>query len=201
MMRLLARPAIAQPNFFKQKSYDGFTLIEMIIVLFFAVILITVLFSLYDWHSKYYYYQQALVRVTGSSRASVGTLQDYLSQANQILPSASVNGMSYTSATSSLVAQLPAIDSSGAALPGKYDKVAFYSTGSSFYLQLEPDPASSRAKLNKILSDSLQSVAFSYNNASSSLVTQVTVDFLSQLQVKSQIVSSNLKQNIYLFNY
>ena len=128
-------------------------------------------------------------------------MQAYVSQANLVLVSATVNGTTYTSSANTLVLQMPAINSSGSTISNKYDKVAFYPSGTNFYIQLEPDAASSRKKLNKILSDSLQSVTLTYDNASYALVTKVTVNFLSQLQVKAQTVQSNLVQNMYLLNY
>jgi Tfp pilus assembly protein PilE len=184
-----------------EKYGAGFTLIELIVVLFFAGILIAVLFNLYDWHGKVYSYQQALVRVSTSNRQTIATMQAYTSQANRLLSSASVNGTTYTTASGTLVMQLPTIDAGNNIVSSKWDKAAFYASGSNFYLQFEPDPSSSRKKLNKILNDSLSSVVFTYNNASTSLVTKVSVTLQSSLTLKQQVVTGSLVQDMYLLNY
>jgi len=186
----------------KMKSKEpGFTLIETVIVVFFITLLLLVLFNLYDWHSKIYNYQQALTRVSTSARTTLTTMDSYVSQSNLVLASASVNGTTYTSSANTLVLQLPSVDSSGNILAGKSDKAAFYPSGSNFYIQVEPNASSTRTRLNKILSDSLQSISLTYNDASFPQVTEVTVNFKAQLQVKSQTVTSNLLQNMYLLNY
>jgi len=184
-----------------KKSGAGFTLIELMLVLFFTGILITVVFSLYDWHNKIYYYQQGLVQTSASSRTAVTTMQTYVAQANQVLASASVSGTTYTTSANTLVLQLPAIDSSNNIVSGKWDEAAFYPSGSNFYFRLEPDAASSRRQTYKLLSDSLSSISLTYDNATMSMVKEVTVNFKNQLQVKNQTVTSNLQQNMYLANY
>lgn len=183
------------------RSSTGFTLIEIMMVLFFAGILMVVIFNLYDWYNKLYNYQQGLVRVTTGSRTAVQTLQSYVSQSKAVLASASVNGTTYSSSTTTLVTQLPSIDSSNNLVAGKWDKAVFYASGPNFYLQVEPDPASSRLKLYKLLSDSLQSLSFGYNNADFSQVSKVTVNFQAALQVRDQKVISNLQQDMYLLNF
>lgn len=194
-------PDLSRQRFLSVTNGSGFTVIEMAIVLFFAGILITVLFGLYDWHAKYYNYQQALVRVSGSSRTALQTMQSYVAQSSQVLAAATVNGSNYSSSANTLVLQLPATDASGNTIAGKSDKAAFYPSGGNFYFQLEPDPASSRKNLYKLLSDSLQTVSFTYNNASFPLVTKVSVNLLNQLKVKDQLIKSNLQENMYLLNH
>ena len=179
----------------------GFTLIEIVIVLFFSGILLVALFGLYDWHSKVYNYQQALVRVSTTNRQAVSTMQGYVSQAIQVLTSATINGTAYTTGSGTLVLQLPSVDSSNNAITGKYDNVAFYSSGKNFYMQLQPDASSSRVKTYKLLGDSLSSVTFTYNNATYSLVTEVSVSFQSSQKVNQQTVTSGLQQDMYLLNF
>lgn len=184
-----------------KRKISGFTLVEAVIVIFIISLLLLVLFSLYDWHSKVYTYEQAQVRVTGSTRASMDLLALDISQAYRVLASASVNGTNYNSDASNIVLQLPSVDSSGAIIAGKWDYAAFYSSGQNFYVTTQLDASSMRQNINKNLSDSLSSLVFTYNNADFNLVKKVTVDLTAAVTVRNQTPTSHLTQDIYLKNY
>lgn len=185
----------------KENTRAGFTLIEVIMVLFFAGILITVLFGIYDWHSKIYYYQQALVRVSTSARSTVQAMQFYTSQANRVLASASVNGAVYSSGADTVVMQLPSTDADNNVLAGKWDKAVFYLSESNLYMRLEPDALSSRSGIYKLLAENVSGFTITYNNADFNQVTAVTINLSCQLLIKNQLATSSFRQNIYLKNY
>ncbi len=182
-------------------SRPGFTLIEVIMVLFFAGILMTVLFMLYDWHSKIYSYQQAMVRSASAVRAAFGELNQYAAQAGAVLASASIGGTVYNSDAQTLVLQLPAADAGGNILAGRSDLAVFYLSGSNLYFKLRPDPQSFRQPLDKLLAEGVASLIFSYNNPDFILVKRIDVDMSSSQQAKQQTVTSHLRQNIDLKNY
>ncbi len=183
------------------KNNQGFTIIEILIVLFFAGILLVVLFNIYDWHGKVYSYQQAFIRVSSANRTAISNIQSYVSQSYRVYSSASVNGITYNTGADTLVLQMPALDTNNSIIFGKWDKVAFYPDGSNFYMQLEPDPSSRRTKINKILSDTLLSVVFIYNDTDMDNVNNVRVTFKSSKQVKDQIITQGMDQSMYLLNY
>lgn len=185
------------------KNSAGFTLIEVMVVTVLFVLIIAGLFELYMWHGKMYDYEQALARTEGSARAAVDNMDAYISQAYRVLPSATINGNLYATATTTLVAELPAIDGSGDVLNGKWDTVAFYLTGNQLFEAVSSDPSSSRLSLVKQLSDTAESLAFTYNNTDDSQVTEVTVSLTTttQMQTTKQTVSSAVEQDIYLRNY
>lgn len=188
----------------RQNGYslaEGFTLIEVSVVLFFAGLLLVVMFNLYDWHSKIYSYQQAYVRVSTGNRQVVSTMQDYITQSYKVLSSATINGVNYTTGSDVLVLQLPALDANNNVIFGLWDKVAFYKSGFNIFIQVEPDPGSSRLNLNKILNDSVQSFVLTYNNVNLSLVNKVTLSLTSAAQARSQTVSSGMTQDMFLLNY
>lgn len=179
----------------------GFTLIEIVIVLFFSGILMVVLFNLYDWHGRVYGYQQAYVRVSSANRVSISTMQSYISQANRVLDNATINGIAYTTGIDTLVLQIPSVDESNDIISSKWDKVVFYPVNRNFYMQLEPDPVSSRRNIYKILDDTLQSVTFTYSDAIMSQVKNIVVNFISSQQVRQQTISLSMNQSMYLLNY
>ncbi len=180
-----------------KNTQGGFTLIEIIIVIFVTVILLMGFFSLYDWHGKIYNYQQALVRVSGSSRDATQSIFYYTDQAYRVLASSG----SYTSGAQTLILHVPAVTAAGDPVSGKWDTVIFYTSGSRLFVLIQPDAASTRRAGLKQLSDTLQSLTFSYNDPDFTQVTQVSLDITTSLQVKEQTITSRLTQDMYLKNY
>ncbi len=183
------------------KSGGGFTIIEVMMVSFFSVLILGALFALFGWHGTIYNYEQALVRVTSSGRDALQNVFSYTSQAHRVVDSASINGANYSSNSTTLVLQLSAVSSAGLVIANTWDYAVFYISGNKLIFELEADPLSTRRGLKKQLSDSVQSLSFTYNNADFDLVTQVSMDLQTQLTAKTQVVSNHLQQNAYLKNY
>src|SRR6185503_18263576 len=99
-----------------------------------------------------------------------------------------------------LVLQLPAVNASGTYVANTWDYIAFYGTGTNLYRDLEVNAASTRVGGTKLLSNSLSSITFSYNNADLSLATVVDVDLTSQTQVRQQVLTSREQQKLFLRN-
>src|SRR6185369_8230476 len=156
----------------------GFTLIEIIVVIFVTSIMLLGFLSLYEWHGKVYNYQQAVIRVSGSSRSSMQAFSLYTSQAYRVLSDSG----SYSTDINTLILQVPSINDSGDVISAKWDTVIFYKSGTNLFLLIQPDASSSRPAVNKILSDTLQSLSFNYNNANFDLITKVTVDMTNSIQ-------------------
>lgn len=177
----------------------GVTLIETVIVIGIFAALLSVIFSMYSGYMRLHTYNKAVLATAGSATIAANDLQDLVLQANRIATSATISGTVYTSDASTLVLELPSIDSSGAALAGKYDFVAFYVSGGKFYRVVSVDPASSRIPRSRTLSEAVTSVTFTYNSAIST-ANQVTIDMqLSSLSLR-QIVTHQLIQKLYVRN-
>ena len=186
-------------GFTQAPSYgaSGFTLVEMVIVLLVMAILLLGFLMLYDWHTKIYNYEVAFVRVTSASRSSLQTLSSNASQAHQVLASSS----GYSSGSQTLILQLPSVDNTGELIAGKWDTMIFYASSTNFYFSAQPDASSARPAGIKLLSDSLNSLTFTYNNADVTQATKVTVDMDNRLQVRNQTVDSHVQQDLYLKNF
>ncbi len=183
---------------YKEKlKNQGFTLVEIVVVIFVTSILLLGFFSLYEWHTKIYNYQQAVIRVSNSSRQSLQLISNYVSQGYRVLAS----GNGYNTGSSNLVLQLPSIDSSGDVVSGKWDTVVFYTGGSNLFIMVDPDPSSQRVGMNKLLSDTIVSLTFTYNNANYDLMTKVSVDMTNRVTLRNQSVTNRETGNFYLKNY
>jgi type II secretory pathway pseudopilin PulG len=181
----------------RQNNQKGFSILETVVVIFITTILLLTFYSLFDWHGKVYNYQQAIIRTSGSARDSMQYLSVYTSQSYRVLTS----GAGYNSGPDTLVLQLPAVDNSGEIIASKWDIAVFYASGTQLRLLTMPDPASSRPTLDKQLSDSLQSLVFTYNNAVFDSTTKVTADLTTSLNVRNQTAKTKLSESLYLKNY
>jgi competence protein ComGC len=188
-------------KFFHFKQYAGFTLLETMIVIFFLVLLMSVFFSLFIWHNSIYHYQESFVKVSEQGRNTLAAIQQNVNQAYRVLATSSVSGTLYTSSATTTVLQLPAIDSANSVISGKWDYVVFSLSGQNLSEIVQPDASSARQTIKKQLSDSAQSLSFTYNNNTFSQVTEVSVNFNPQINYKGHLVGNNLQQNIYLHNY
>jgi competence protein ComGC len=188
-------------KFFYFKQYAGFTLLETMIVIFFLVLLMSVFFSLFIWHNSIYHYQESFVKVSEQGRNTLAAIQQNVNQAYRVLATSSVSGALYTSSATTTVLQLPAIDSANSVISGKWDYVVFSLSGQNLSEIVQPDASSARQTIKKQLSDSAQSLSFTYNNNTFSQVTEVSVNFNPQINYKGHLVGNNLQQNIYLHNY
>ncbi len=179
----------------------GFSLIEMVIVIFLFSIILVALFTLYDRHSTIYNYEQGMVKTAGGGRTALNEITSFGQQAHHVMAAQVVNGVNYASGANTLVLQLPSANSSGSIIVGAWDYVAFYVSGTKLWETVQADPASFRKTGNKLLTDSLQGITFTYDNGNYSLVKKVSVDLQSQTTVHAELISSHLEQQIYLRNY
>lgn len=184
----------------KQKNKYGFTLVETIIVVALFVIMTTILVNFYLNFSQNFSYLQANVDVSETSGMVVSAVAGAASQADLILSSHTFSSTTYTTSSSTLVLELPSVDSYGTIITGSHDYVVFYTNGSSVYQVTQPAAGSVRTARTKQLSSNLSSLTFTYDNASLSLAQKVDVDVQTQKSVGTQSLSSHLHQQIYLRN-
>lgn len=156
--------------------------------------------NLFFIFNSIYGYQQAFMAAAGSSGASMNALEAAVLPASQALSSHNFSGTSYSSATTTLVLELPSVDSLGNIIPGANDYVAFYASSTALYRLTQAYASSVRVSGLKKLSTTLSSLSFTYDNADFTKVTNVTADIQTQAQFKQQTVQSRLREQLYLRN-
>ncbi|HUQ30311.1 MAG TPA: hypothetical protein VM103_02200 [Candidatus Paceibacterota bacterium] len=181
-------------------SRRGFTLVEVVILIGLIGLILTVLSSLFLIFNRTAKVQDALVSTAGSAGSIVNGIQAVVHPADQVLVSHAFATGTYASGTSTLVAQIPSIDSSGNVVASKEDYAVIYQTGTSVYRRIEADAASSRQTGTKLLGINSSSLTFTYDQVDFSQVASVTVDIGTQAAVKQQTFTSHLRERIYLRN-
>ena len=182
------------------KKHGGFSLLEVIIVIFISAVVVLAVFEIYITLSKTYLLQHASINASSGAAAFVNELQDMAHQADAIETSASISGTTYTSGSTTVVFELPAVNSSGDVLSNTYDYVTLYATSTNAYRVIDANASSARVDGTKKLSDVVQNLTFTYDTGTPSTATAVTIDMTTATTVKSNTVQTRLKQQVYLRN-
>lgn len=178
----------------------GFSLIETMVVLGISVAALVALVNLFLMFNAIYGYQQAFIASAGSAGTTMNALEAAILPADQVLASHAFSGDAYTSSATTLVLELPSIDSSGALIVGAKDYVAFYASGASFFRRTEAAEGSMRVSGVKTLSTTVSSISFTYDSADFTKVTNITTDLKMQATFKQQTMQSHLSGQWYLRN-
>ena len=91
--------------------------------------------------------------------------------------------------------------SSNQLIPGVYDYVVFYLTGTNMFLQIFPDSSSSRPAQTKKLASKVSGLVFTLNNADYAQVSEVTTDLTLAESVGFQNRSITISSKSKLRNY
>lgn len=199
------QPTPLRSSYGGQATYNlqpeaGFTIAELVIVVFLFAVLMLALFKLYDGHSNLFYYEQAEVAVAGSARSSLDEIQKYTLQAKYVLASHTFGSTTYSSNASTLVLQVPAVNGSGV-IVNTWDYVVFYVSGTKLYRQIEAASGSSRTSGTKLFSETILSLTYTYDNSDFTLVRQVVADIQTRSTTRTAQLNAHEQQQIYLRNY
>jgi len=178
----------------------GFTLVEILVAIGIVGILLPASIGLFIAYNDYLSYLQASIDVPQSGGAVIDAVTKAVRQSDQVLLSRSFSGTTYTSGANSLVLRLPSINSSGNILAGKYDYIAFYKNGAGIYSLTEADASSYRSSSLRTLSDTADSLVFTYDNADVTSASKVDISVQGSEQLKNQIIQSSLHQQAYFRN-
>ncbi len=180
---------------------NGFTLFEMIIVIFLMAVLLLGLLNMFDWQQKVYNLEQAEIAATGSARNAMNALTFGLAQGSAIVASRNIGGTDYSTSSSTVIVQVPSYDSSGNLISGSSDYIVYTADGVSLYQIIDPAVGSDRPASTKLLTGSLETFSLTYNNPSPTAASQVSINLTTRSYYRgNQSVTVNLQQTIFLRN-
>lgn len=179
----------------------GFSLLESVFLVGITAVALLALVNLFVIFSSLNGYQQAMLAVHGSASSAMSSFQSSVLPAKKILASRTFSGTTYSSTATSLVLELPAVDSAGAVIAGVSDYIVFYSAAGTLYRLTEVGAGSARAPGLKILSSTLRLLSFTYTGNDLSKVSSVTVDLETEASYKQQTVRVRVREQLYLRNF
>lgn len=187
-------------TFTPSKTTRAFTLVETVIVVTVSAIMFTAISVLIYNLNKTSEYQQTVLQSSGSAGMLVKEVEALTLPADAVLQTHTFSGTVRTSTSTTLVLEIPSIDSSGNIVPNAHDYAAFYTTGTDAYRVLEANISSQRVSGTKKLSSTVNSLTFSYNNTDFTQVDTITVDAQMRAQVKQELVYDHRQQQVRLRN-
>ena len=179
----------------------GFTLVETVIVIALTLMVALALATLYGNFINLSADNNAIMSTASGARSVIAETENLVSPADQVLAEHTFSDSTYASGTTTLVLELPSIDSTGASISGKYDYAVLYLTGSTTMRLLAPDAASSRVAGTKELSTAVNALSFAYDNVDFTKVREITVDVETLLMVQQEAITDEEHEQIYLRNH
>lgn len=183
------------------KRQKGFTIIEIVIVIFLFSILLLGLFTIFEWQQRIYSLEMAEMQATSGARAALNEFSESIAQAKNIITSRTVSGTTYSTSGNNLVLELPAVNASGQIIGGGNDYIIFYTNGTSLYKLIDPVNESVRVGGTKLLTDKLQNLSLTYNNGGYIQANQIDIAIITRAFYRgNQSVTVNLDQKAFLRN-
>lgn len=179
----------------------GFTLIETVIVIAFSVSMVVALTLLIYNFNKSSTYEQISLQSYSSASAVIREIEALTVPANAVLATHTFSSATYTSTPTSLVLEIPSIDSSGNIIASTHDYAAFYLVGTNMYRLLEANALSKRVSGTKKLSSTVSALTFTYGSPDFTTASTTTVDVQTRAQVKQDILSDHQREQIRLRNF
>lgn len=179
----------------------AFSLIETLIVVAVGTSMFVMLGFLLTHFNGTTAYEQAASQSSGSASTILKEIESLALPADAILASHAFSSGTYASATTTLVLEIPSLDSSGNAIANTYDYAAFYATSTSAYRLLEANALSARTSGTKLLSSTVSSLSFAYGGADLTKVGSTTVDIQTRAVVRQNVLTDHRHELIRLRNY
>ena len=178
----------------------AFTLIEVLITAALFAVLSAGIAQLYVVFGRMVSFQSLSIGASLSASSIIDAARTAGLEADRIAASHVFSGVNYTTGTTTVVFELPAVDASGSPIPSTYDYVGIYASSTAAYSIVDAAPGSARLSGQKQLTDSLVALTFTYNQADLSLATSTTIDATTTASVAEQTTYTHLRANIYLRN-
>lgn len=178
----------------RAKHQFGFTIIEVILVVFLVGILSLVVSKLLTGQEKIYQTQNMELGVTDDARSALDDIDAYVRMADALVSSQG----GYTLGSQTLILQILSINASNQIIPATFDYVIYHLNGTKINRIIVPNASSVRPSTTKTLASRVTSLTFGYDNGNPALVKNVTTSLTTQetyagIPTKSITLSSKSK--------
>lgn len=183
------------------RPQPGFTLIEVVVSLGVFTLLLLAMFNLYLTYGSLYTSQETKLTTLAGGRAALSEVSLFTVQAYRVVGNITIATTTYYSGTTTLALQLPAINSGGGIINNAWDYVVFYKSDANLYRTIQADGASVRISGTKSLTNNLQSLIFTYDNADLTQAQKVTINLTTQNRDGRQTATSSFTAELTLRNF
>lgn len=179
-----------------KKNQYGFTLLETIIATSIFVVVALVVGTLFIYHTQIYKSQEKISSFKLQKSLFSKHLRTIGESAKAVSASYNIGGNLRTSASSTIVFQVPAIDASGDIIENTYDYIALYREGANLFMETEADPASQRKDIKQKVADSVDTLFFRYDSP----VPASSNSLNGYLYLKSNKAKDSVNVGVFLRN-
>jgi prepilin-type N-terminal cleavage/methylation domain-containing protein len=181
----------------KFQTQNGFTLIELVVVIALVAITSLVLLDLFIGHNRLYQTQTSELNVTGDARTALDDISAFVRSANR----AQAVYSSFTADSQVLILQIQSVNASNQLIPATFDYAVFYLSSGNLLREVFPDATSTRAGGVKELANNVVDLEFTYNNVDFTQVTEVSTDITVEEDAGIQNRSITLSSQARLRSY
>lgn len=141
----------------RQKRRLGFTLVELQVSLFIALITLLAAMSLYIFYWRTFVIGNTVLDIYANSRVAMEMISRDVRMAAQVVSSHTP----YTTTSNCAVLKVPSIDASGNVIASHYDYITYKLQGSDLYRIVQKDSLSSRLTENRVVAHYCSALWFS----------------------------------------
>lgn len=181
-------------------TYRAFTLVETVITVALTTIIMLALANLYINFNSLYVYQQTFVATANAASNALSAIDAAVLPSDSVVASHTFTGMTLSTATTTLVLEVPSFTSTGEIISGAHDYIGFYLTGTDLYRQVAPDTGSARPAGTKRVAALVDSLEFSYDTADVTQADRISIRITTKLNTKNGPVQTSLERQVYLRN-
>lgn len=178
----------------------GFTLVETIITVSMTAVIMLALANLYINFNSLYSYQQTFVATANAASSAVGAFNAAVLPANRVLASYDFSGTTLSTATTTLVLELPSMDASGNIIAGAYDYIGFYLNDTDLYERTLANASSARTTGIKRIAPLVDSLSFEFGVTDVTQAISVSAAITTSLTRREGVVQTSLQRQFYLRN-
>ena len=183
------------------RPWGGLTLIEVVITVGVTALLVMALASIFLWFNTLYSYQGAYRSATDTVGRVLHATEEVAIPAHRVVASHAFASETYSSTATTLVVEVPSIDTDGNVIVGQYDYAVIYATDGAAYRQVERGNGSVRQAGTKKLGSNVTVLSFTYDNVDVTSAATVTIDVTSSTTTHGTVVSGRGREALRLRNF
>lgn len=179
------------------RKNKGFTLYETVMVIGIFVLIVIIIPPLFINFSHLFTFQNNLADVEIQNQFAMDAMAEEAKKAKGILPSHTVNGTLYTTASTTVVFEYPVFNTNAQIVANETDYGAFFlqaTDTSKLMFTFEASPSSARSDESREYAHDVDTLIFRYNTsdvASTTVMTVLLQSTISQAGIESTVTQTS----------
>jgi len=181
----------------------GLTLIELIIYIAISTLVLTILFELFIQQTRLGNRRASQTDIERSAVTGIEIVKSAIQSANTVVSSHSFDGVAFSSSSSTLILELPSVDSSGDIVSGSSDFMVFFqdqNNQSLLKMTTVAGVGSARPSHTRVIANFVDTVQFSYNKGNIVLADTINVSLNTKTVIGTETLYKTTEAKIKIRN-